>query len=102
MRKEMEGMKVEELKIKYPSGFEHAVHMTKEEIEHHIRLMAALKMFELGKISSGKAAELAGMSRVEFFEACGRYRVSPFNYTDEEVEEEVKKDFESAEKTSRL
>jgi predicted HTH domain antitoxin len=95
-------MKVEELKIKYPSGFEHAVHMTKEEIEHHIRLMAALKMFELGKISSGKAAELAGMSRVEFFEACGRYRVSPFNYTDEEVEEEVKKDFESAKKTSRL
>jgi len=102
MRKEMEGMKVEELKIKYPSGFEHAVHMTKEEIEHHIRLMAALKMFELGKISSGRAAELAGMSRVEFFEACGRYRVSPFNYTDEEVEEEVKKDFESAKKTSRL
>ena len=95
-------MKVEELKIKYPSGFEHAVHMTKEEIEHHIRLMAALKMFELGKISSGRAAELAGMSRVEFFEACGRYRVSPFNYTDEEVEEEVKKDFESAKKTSRL
>ncbi|MBM4308130.1 MAG: UPF0175 family protein [Deltaproteobacteria bacterium] len=94
-------MKVEELKIKYPSGFEHAVHMTKEEIEHHIRLMAALKMFELGKISSGKAAELAGMSRVEFFEACGRYRVSLFNYTDEEVEEEVKKDFETAKKTSR-
>ena len=95
-------MKGEELKIKYPSGFEHAVHMTKEEIEHHIRLMAALKMFELGKISSGRAAELAGMSRVGFFEACGRYRVSPFNYTDEEVEEEVKKDFESAKKTSRL
>ena len=25
-------MKTEELKIKYPSGFEHAVHMTKERI----------------------------------------------------------------------
>ena len=95
-------MKTEELKIKYPSGFEHAVHMTKEEIEHHIRLMAALKMFELGKISSGKAAELAGMPRVEFLEACGRYRVSPFNYQGEEAEEEIKKDFETAEKTSRL
>ena len=53
-------METEELRIKYPSGFEHAVHMTKEELEHHIRLMAALKMFELGKVSSGKAAELAG------------------------------------------
>ena len=85
-------MKTEELKIKYPSGFEHAVHMTKEEIEQHIRLMAALKMFELGKISSGKASELAGMSRTEFLEACGRYSVSIFNYPDDQAETEIKKD----------
>ena len=95
-------MKTEELKIKYPSGFEHAVHMTKEEIEQHIRLMAALKMFELGKITSGKAAELAGMSRTEFLEACGRYRVSIFNYLDDEAETEIKKDLETARRTSSL
>ncbi len=41
-------MQTEELKIKYPAGFEFAVHMTKEELEQHIRLMADLKMFELG------------------------------------------------------
>ncbi len=93
-------MKTEELKIKYPTGFEHAVHMTKEEIEQHIRLMAALKMFELGKISSGKASELAGMSRTEFLEACGRYRVSVFNYPYEEVEAEIKKDLETARRMS--
>ncbi|HLG29437.1 MAG TPA: UPF0175 family protein [Candidatus Brocadiales bacterium] len=93
-------MKTEELKIKYPSGFEQYVHMTKEEMELHIRLMAALKMFELGKISSGNAAELAGMSRVEFFEACSRYRVSIFNYPPEEAEREIKKDLEIARKLS--
>jgi predicted HTH domain antitoxin len=65
-------------------------------MEQHIRLMAALKMFELGKISSGKAAELAGMSRIEFFETCGRYRVSVFNYMPEELENETKSDLESA------
>jgi len=95
-------MKVEELKIKYPTGFEHAVHMTKEEMEQHILLMAALKMFELGKVSSGKAAELAGMSRAEFFEACGRYRISVFNYSDEEVGEEIKKDFETAKRKNSV
>lgn len=93
-------MKTEELKIKYPSGFEHSVHMTKEEMEQHIRLMAALKMFELGKISSGKAAELAGMSRVEFFEVCGRYRVGIFNYLAEEARKEIRKDLETARKIS--
>ena len=77
--------------MEYPSGFELAVHMTKEEMEHHIRLMAALKMFELGKVSSGKAAEFAGMSRVEFLETCGRYHVSVFNYPTEEIEHELKR-----------
>ena len=91
-------MQTEELKIKYPVGFEFAVHMTKEELEQHIRLMAALKMFELGKISSGKAAELSGMSRVEFLETCGRYNVSVFNYLPEEIEEEIKKDIKTMEK----
>ena len=89
-------MKTEELTIKYPSGFERAVHLSKGEMEQHIRLMAALKMFELGKVSFGKAAELAGMSRVEFIETCGRYRVSVFNYTFEELEKEIQFDIESA------
>ena len=78
-------MATKELRIKYPAGFERAVHLTKEELEQHLRLMAALKMFELGKISSGKAAELAGISRVEFLETCGRYHVSVFNYLDDEI-----------------
>lgn len=40
------------------------------------------------------------MSRVEFFEACGRYRVSIFNYPPEEAEREIKKDLEIARKLS--
>jgi hypothetical protein len=40
------------------------------------------------------------MSRVEFFEACGRYRVSIFNYPPEEAEKEIKKDLERARKFS--
>jgi len=87
-----------ELRMKYPSGFELAVHMTRDELEHHIRLMAALKMFELGKVSSGKAAELAGMSRIEFLETCGRYRVSVYNYSPDEAEGELKRDLEEARK----
>jgi predicted HTH domain antitoxin len=84
-----------ELTIKYPPEFEHAVQLTKEELEAHIRLMAALKMFELGKISSGKAAEFAGLSRVEFYEMCGRYKVSIFNYSPDEIEDELKTELEN-------
>lgn len=85
-------METEKLQIKYPPGLELAVHMTKEELEWHIRLMAALKMFELGKVSSGKAAELAGISRVEFLETCGRYGVSVFNVPPGKIEKELERD----------
>jgi predicted HTH domain antitoxin len=42
-----------------------------------LRMLAAVKLYELGRLSSGRAAELAGMSRVEFLLGLGRYRVFP-------------------------
>ncbi len=43
-----------------------------------LRVLAAVKLYELGRLSSGRAAELAAMSRVEFLLALGRYKVFPF------------------------
>lgn len=43
-----------------------------------IRILAAVKLYELGRLSSGRAAELAGMPRVEFLLTLGRYKVFPF------------------------
>ena len=82
--------------IPYPAGLEESVQTTPGEVEQQIRLMAALKMFELGKLSSGRAAELAGLSRIGFFDACARYKVSVFNYTADELEAEIRQDLESA------
>lgn len=85
-----------QITIDYPEALELAVQTTPEELQAQIRLMAALKMFELGKLSSGKAAELAGLSRVEFLEACGRYRVPVFNYAPEGLAAELKADVAAA------
>ncbi|HAF49607.1 MAG TPA: hypothetical protein DCL04_00660 [Synergistaceae bacterium] len=41
-------------------------------------------------MSSGRAAELAGMDRVEFLESLGRYRIPVFNYSLEELEREIR------------
>jgi predicted HTH domain antitoxin len=60
-----------------------------------------MKMFELGKLSSGKAAELAGISRAEFFEMCGRYRVPIFNYPPEELQEELELDLKALREAGR-
>lgn len=43
-----------------------------------LRMLAAVKLFEMGRLSSGRAAELAGMSRIEFLLNLNRYKVFPF------------------------
>jgi predicted HTH domain antitoxin len=39
--------------------------------------LAAIKLYELGRLSSGRSAELAGMSRIEFLLSLGRHNVFP-------------------------
>ena len=53
---------MKELVLTYPDDLAQAVRLTPDELSAQLCLMAALKMFELGKPSSGKAAELAGLS----------------------------------------
>lgn len=43
-----------------------------------MRILAAVKLYELGRLSSGRAADLAGMPRVEFLLTLSRYHVCPF------------------------
>jgi len=52
-------------------------------------ILAAVKLFELGKLSSGRAAQLAGMTRVEFLLALRQYQVSPFQTTAEELRQDI-------------
>jgi predicted HTH domain antitoxin len=49
-------------------------------------LLAAIKLYELGRLSSGRAAELAGIPRVGFLLALERYKVFPLAAELDEVE----------------
>jgi predicted HTH domain antitoxin len=53
-----------------------------------LRMLAAVKLFELGRLSSGRAAELAGMPRVEFLLSLNRYKVFPFTAELDDLESE--------------
>jgi len=60
-----------------------------ESFAQDLKLLGAIKLFELGRLSSGRAAQLAGMSRVEFLMTLGRYGVSPFQMTEEELQQDI-------------
>jgi predicted HTH domain antitoxin len=53
-----------------------------------LRELAAVKLFEIGRLSSGRAAELAGMPRVEFLMKLKQYKVFPLEAELSDLEEE--------------
>ncbi|MEB3340352.1 UPF0175 family protein [Okeania sp.] len=53
-----------------------------------LRTLAAVKLYEMARLSSGKAAELAGMSRVEFLINLEKYQVFPLTQELQELEAE--------------
>ena len=57
-----------------------------------LRLAAAVKWYERGMVSQGRAAEIAGISRAEFIEALGRFGVSPFQGNAQELITEASND----------
>ena len=60
-----------------------------EEFAKEAKLLLLAKLFELGRVSSGKAAEACGMTRFEFLMAAGKVGVSPVQLDAEELKREL-------------
>jgi predicted HTH domain antitoxin len=50
---------------------------------------STVRLFETGQVSSGRAAKLAGITRVEFLLALRAHQISPFRMTAEELRQDV-------------
>jgi predicted HTH domain antitoxin len=79
----------ETLTITIPGAVQQMLNRTPEEMGRDLRLYAALMLFRLGKLSSGAAAEMAGVPRVMFLDLCAEYGISVSQITAEELRREL-------------
>lgn len=75
--------------IDFPDEVFSALRQDRETFAAELRLAAAVKWYEVGRLSQAKAAELAGLSRAGFIEALAKFCVSPFQVSPGELSREV-------------
>jgi len=83
----------QQLSISYPESLADLLKMNSNEFVSEMKIMSIIKLYELGKISSGNAAKHLGISRIDFLELLGKYNVSFFPHG---MEDELEKDLANA------
>ncbi len=64
------------IKIEYPESLANTLKLSGKDFETEIKITSLVKLYELGKISSGVAAKVLGISRIDFLELLAKYNVS--------------------------
>lgn len=82
----MNGMRT--LSVQYPGSIPAVMNVAPELFEEEAKMAMAVKLFELGKLTSGQAALMAGLSRVAFLLQCHRFGAASAEWSDEELAHE--------------
>lgn len=83
-------MSVKVMELPIPFDVFLALDEPEQQVKDEIRTFAAVKFYELGKLTIGKAAKFAGMSRFDFETFLSKHRIPISNLTIEDVEHDLK------------
>lgn len=72
-------MSVSELRVELPETLS----------EEEARMLLAVKLYEVGKVTLGQAAKIADLSKRAFLEVLGHHSVAVFNYSPEDLRREL-------------
>lgn len=79
-----------EITLSIPEESISALHVPVDRAGDELRMLAAAKLFELKRLSSGAAARLAGVPRTVFLQRLGDYGIPVLDLTEEELRQETR------------
>jgi predicted HTH domain antitoxin len=79
-----------EITVSVPDEALTALQMTPEQFAAELRLAGAVKLYEIGRLSSGAAARVAGIPRTLFLTRLADFNVDTFRMTDEDLSQETR------------
>ncbi|MFO7880012.1 MAG: UPF0175 family protein [Bacteroidota bacterium] len=78
------------IKIAYPESLANTLRLNEKDFAYEMKVNSLVKLFEMGKVSSGVAARVLGLSRVDFLEMLVKYKVSAFGaYDMDDLNEDI-------------
>lgn len=79
-----------ELIVSVPDAHLAALNVPPDKAAGELRILAAVKLYEMGRLSTGAAAEFAGVPKPVFLQRLGDYGVPVFDMTEEELKWETR------------
>lgn len=77
------------LTIPYPPDLLLSLKASRDDFEDEARLLLAVKLYEMGRVSTGMAAHVAGIDRVSFMFELYRFGLSPIGVDADELEQDL-------------
>ncbi len=78
------------ISIEYPESLATSLRLSNKEFVFEMKTSSLVKLYEIGKISSGVAAKALGISRIDFLELLSRYKVSVVGeYDPDDLSEDI-------------
>jgi len=76
--------------VEYPDNLPDALAETRQQFESEAKFAMAAKLFEMKRLSSGQAAQILGMDRVQFLLDLHRVGTAVINLTEEELVSDIR------------